>query len=193
MVSLLARSPLARFAGTKDCAAWTCAAVSVREQPAQGLVRLQLLHDDEAIRAAVAAQLGVALPSPGVLEGNDHLRCAWIAPAEWLWLMADHAAPQIAAALDAVCGSQGAITLINDSRICVQVQGSAARALLAKGSGLDFHPQGFQSGRCTTTRFAQIAVMLARFDDTPTFNLYADRSQAAYLWRWLLDAAAEFV
>lgn len=192
MASLAVRSPLARFAGAEGCAVWHTATVSIREQPAQGLVRMQLLNDDAAIRAALVAQMRVDLPLPGQMTGTADLRCAWITPAEWLWLTADDRAAGIAVSLDSVCAANAAITLISASRVCLQLQGSAARAVLAKGCGLDFHRAVFQPGGCTTTRFAQIPVMIARPDDAPAFNLYGDRSQAAYLWCWLVDAAAEF-
>jgi sarcosine oxidase subunit gamma len=192
MLKLESCSALARFAGSTDRAAWDCATLSIREQQTPGLVRLQLLEDSAELRVMIGAATGVTLAGPGSLSANADLRCIWVAVGEWLWLTTPGGEVGLIARLAQCCGESAVSTTVTDARVCVRVQGDSARALLAKGTGLDVHAAAFAVGRCTSTRFAQITVMIAREDGDACFDLYVDRSQAAYLWQWLLDAAVEF-
>lgn len=192
MTELGLRSPLARFAGPAGSAEWRCAAVAVRELPVPGIVRLQLLDEGAAVRTAIALATGLELPAAGVLAGSGALRCTWVAPAEWLWFTEPAREDALVALLEGCCAGSALATAIGHGRVCIRVEGAAARRVLAKDSGLDFHPAAFGAGRCTITRFARLSVMVAQPDAAEAFELYADRSQAVHLWNFLVDAAAEF-
>ena len=75
----------------------------------------------------------------------------------------------------------------------IQLEGPAARDVLAKSCGLDLHPSSFPVGTCTRTRLAQLPVIVDYIDDRPRFELYVGRSYLSYLCSWLDDAAVGFL
>ena len=182
-----ARSALARFAAADGLACWSAEGIALRELPYAAIVRVQALDDDGC--SAAGAAIGVELPGPGALVQGDGLTVAWVAPNEWLVFLAASAEPALVAAL-AVDGVFA--TSIGDARTGFAIDGARAAQVLARGTGIDLHPAVFPGGRVCNTRLAQLAVMLARPPETPSFHVWVDRSSGAWLWQWLLDAAGEF-
>ena len=78
----------------------------------------------------------------------------------------------------------------SDGLACFLVEGSAARGLLAMGSGVDFDRRSFGPGKCVRTRFAKLAVLI-RAIEADRFELFFDSSAANYLERWLRRAMAD--
>lgn len=120
-----------------------------------------------------------------------------LAPGEWLLVSNDPSAIGSVAAVTqrfaASLAKQGAVlTDATDGLAVVNISGSAARDVLSKGCGLDFHPQAFPVGRCARTRFAQLPVIVDHVDAAPSFDLYVARSYLRSLATWLEDAAVEF-
>jgi len=85
-----------------------------------------------------------------------------------------------------------ALVDLTDGLVVFEVSGSAARDVLSKSCGLNFHPRRFCTGHCARSRFAQIPVVIDCTQDSGVFELYAPRSYAQYLKDWLDDASAEF-
>ena len=191
MPELRARSALARFAAAGELAALDVDGLALRELPPTAIVRVQLLEDAPAPRAALEAAIAQSLPGPGRLAGDAGRRCAWVAPLEWLLFLAPAAEPALLEAL-AAAGKGVFATSIGDARVGIAVTGARAAELLARGTGLDLHASSFVPGRSANTRLAQLAVMIARPGDAPAFEVWVDRSSSAWLWQWLLDAATEF-
>jgi heterotetrameric sarcosine oxidase gamma subunit len=71
----------------------------------------------------------------------------------------------------------------------IQVEGAAARDVLANGCALDLRSPDFALGTCTRTRLAQLPVIFDYVDVKPRFELYVGRSHLSYLCSWLNDAA----
>lgn len=185
-----ARSALARFAAVDGLACWEGSGVRLREVSHTAIVRVQVL-DDAASAAAAAAAIGVDLPGPGSLAQVDGRSVAWVAPREWLVFLAPQDDVALLAAL-AAAGAQVFATAIGDARTGIAIEGPRAAEVLARGTGLDLTEGVFSEGRVTNTRLAQLAVMISRPSGVNGFTLWVDRSAAAWLWQWLLDAAAEF-
>jgi heterotetrameric sarcosine oxidase gamma subunit len=74
----------------------------------------------------------------------------------------------------------------------IQVEGAAARDVLANGYGLDLRSPYFALGTCTRTRLAQLPIILDYVDVKPRFELYVGRSYLSHLCSWLCDAAVGF-
>jgi sarcosine oxidase subunit gamma len=64
------------------------------------------------------------------------------------------------------------------------IAGSGARDLLAMGSGVDFHPMVFGSGKCLRTRIAKLAVIVRALAEE-RFELFVDRSASQYFREYL--------
>lgn len=183
------RSALARFAAVDGLACWQGDGVRLRELPHPAIVRVQVL--DAAASAAAGAAIGAGLPGPGALVQVDGRSVAWVAPDEWLVFLAPREEATLLAALSAA-GPGVFATAIGDARTGIAIEGPRAVEVLARGTGLDLHPEAFGTSRVTNTRLAQLAVMLARPLAEEGFHLWVDRSAGAWLWQWLRDAAAEF-
>ncbi len=159
--------------------------------PAPGLIVLRLRADDADARAALAAALGAALPTgparPTVAAG---LRLYWTAPDSVLLDVGpDDVAAWIARLASALAGRHAAVHALGDARTRFVVAGTAARGVLAKGTGIDLDPRSFPVGGAALTRLAQIPVLIACTHAEPSFAILAERPLETHLWTWLVDAA----
>lgn len=76
-------------------------------------------------------------------------------------------------------------------RVIIRIAGPKARAVLAKGTPVDLHPDVFPKGRSAMTQMAHVGVHLTRTGDD-TFELAVFRGFAESFWEWLTSQAAEF-
>jgi sarcosine oxidase subunit gamma len=133
---------------------------------------------------------GIPLPlSPNRVAAAGTLRMLWLGPDEWL-AVAEGDAPDLLPRLErAVAGRRAAVSDLSSSRAIIAIGGSAARALLAAGCGLDLHPRVFGPGHCAQTLLARVPVILDQLDDAPHYRVLVGRSYARWLCAWLVDAA----
>jgi sarcosine oxidase, subunit gamma len=168
------------------------------------------MPDSEALRiAAIEKRAAVRLKSstpalsatpaaslvPAALSGR--VRMLVLGPDECLAVADSLEGPALRESLRRHLGQGSAAQLIaavdlSSGLKAVRVEGRAARELLGKGCGLDFHPRSFPTGHCTRTRFAQLAVVIDCPDERTGFDLYVGRSYLRDLSAWLIDAALEF-
>ncbi len=178
------------------------AGIAMGERPHRGIVNLRLDPGNAEALAAFESAFGFALPAAANTSAGDADTLAlWLGPDEW-WLVVPgpepEAGPALAAKLRAaLTGHFAAVTEVGESRTCIRVAGSSARALLQKGCPLDFHPRAFAAGACAQSILAKAGVTLHLFADEtvtegPIFDIYVARSFAEYLWLWLEDAGAEY-
>lgn len=146
-------------------------------------------------KAPVAAYLaGVPLPlEPNRVASMRMLRTLWLGPDEWLVTSPEGTAPDLVGRLTrALAGRQATVTDLSSSRAVIEITGIEARALLAKGCGLDLHPRAFGPGCCAQTLFARLPVIIDQLSAAPLYRLFVRRSAARWLAEWLIDAAEEF-
>jgi sarcosine oxidase subunit gamma len=150
------------------------------ERTQRTIVRVQSLS------SAVSHQ-GLQQP-PGAKSGGD-VRVLCIAPGDWLLVSDNLPAANLQEQLQNDPSAAGqAIVDVTHSYGILEVSGHGARDVLAKGCGVDLHPDRFARGLCTRTRLAKIAVVIDCLDEHG-FDLYVSRSYSAYLQSWLQDAA----
>lgn len=157
--------------------------------PARALVILKLGNRPQR-NAADIRIAGRPLPlGANTWSGDDPVLCR-TAPDTWLLMSARHPASDLMEAARAGCRRRlAAVTDISDASVTLAIEGPQAAELLARGCGLDLRDATFGQDSCTRTRFAQLPVMLRRVN-AERFELLVDRSAAAWLHDWLLDAAA---
>ncbi|MBL8701580.1 MAG: hypothetical protein JNK67_24585 [Alphaproteobacteria bacterium] len=160
-----------------------------------GLVVLRVRADDAETRLALAAALGTALPlSPAQPTGIAGARLFWTSP-DALLLDLD-ASADVASTVErlaaALSGRHAAVHDVTDARTWFTIGGPHARAVLAKGTGIDLDPRALPPGAAALTRFAGLTVLLAHRDDGARYELLADRAVEDWLWAWLLDAGDEY-
>lgn len=164
---------------------------SVRESSDYGLIRLQTFHRRAGQVDNLSRQLGLALPCPGTILASDELRIFWSAPGEWVIAVPRGSErvklTELQARLD---GMFTVLSVMTDSRVVLQLGGEQLRTILARGSSSDFRPSSFAEGRCLTTRFAGVPVMLVELPREECL-LFADRSVATYLLDWFRAASRD--
>ena len=106
-----------------------------------------------------------------------------------IWLMQHFQRPRSQADLDEVqrrykLGTFFYIGMSKDAAL-------KARETLKKSTPYDVHPSAFPVGKGVTTIFAKTSITL-RQPQADCWELIVRRSFADYIYRWLLDAAAEF-
>ena len=139
-----------------------------------------------------AGQGGDSRELPCDIEGLD-VRVLCIAPGDWLVVSESVTADELCRRWSAESAAPAlSIVDVTCDYTVFELGGGVAREILAKGCGLDLHPERFPPGYGTRTRLAKIAAHVV-CRDSNRFELYVARSYAAYLGDWLRDAAVEFV
>lgn len=125
-------------------------------------------------------------------SGDDPVVCR-TAPDAWMIISAQHPAEDLLDAAQSGCKRRSfAAADVSDACVTIAIEGPQATDVLARGCGLDFSARAFGQDVCARTRLAQLAVVLRRVNDE-RFELLVDRSSAAWLHDWLLDAATAVV
>lgn len=119
-------------------------------------------------------------------DGSMSLRPA--GPGQW-FLVSDTAAD-----IDGIARSLADKAYVVDQtcgRSRIRLSGPAVRQALAKGTGVDLHPDMFPIGQAAMTLIGHIGVNLARTGED-TFELLVLRGFAESLWHELKVMSAEF-
>lgn len=146
---------------------------------------------DEVSRR-LAERIGLALPSkPNSAQTVADLAALWIGPGRALLIGPE--TKDLPTLLEAAtAGVDAAVTELSHARTVLALAGPRVRELLAKGSGVDFHPCAFAAGACVQTGYGQFPVLLHALDDHPRVDLYVDRGLAVALWEELIERALEY-
>lgn len=146
---------------------------------------------DEAVRQV----LGFSLPGqPNTLtqDASGERSIQWLSPDEWLVIVPGGEEFTLETRLrEALGDAHYGIVTVSGGQTLVELTGDKVRELLMKSTPYDVHPTAFPVGKGVTTVFAKSNLILRR----PTeerWELVLRRSFADYLYRWLLDAGAEY-
>jgi sarcosine oxidase subunit gamma len=117
----------------------------------------------------------------------------WLGPDEWLIVTPGGERPTMPALLgEALSGMHASLNVLSGGQVALRISGDSAAALLAKGCTLDLHPRSFATGQCAQTGLAKASILISKFDDVPTFEVFVRRSFAEYLALWLQHAGAGY-
>ncbi len=94
----------------------------------------------------------------------------------------------------AAAGARITLTDVTHGRAGIALVGERARHVLAKVCALDFSDRAFPSRHAAQTSLAKVRALIIRddLDAIPAYQLYVDRSLAAYVWDVVRDATQEF-
>lgn len=144
---------------------------------------------------AVSRVLGFGLPGrPNTLtlDESGERSIQWLSPDEWLVIVPGGEEFALEQQLrEALGDAHYAIVNASGGQTLIELEGECARELLMKSTPYDVHPEAFPVGKGVTTVFAKANLILRR----PTeerWELVLRRSFADYLYRWILDAGAEY-
>jgi sarcosine oxidase subunit gamma len=167
--------------------------VSVTQRFPLACVNLRGRADDAKFIRAVSGATDVA-PPLRPCASNAGLLCSilWLGPDEWLVISDSQSGAAIASSLrKALLGCRAAATDVSDARLVFSIAGPNARAVLAKGCSIDFHPREFSAGHCVQTLLAKSAALIHALP-ADRFDVYVPRSFSEYVWEWLKIAVVEY-
>lgn len=135
--------------------------------------------------AGALQSLGLTPPGPGEAHSADGRDLLWLQPDTYMLVMPRGTLP----ALDALAPFA---SLVDQSagRSCFKLTGPRARAVLAKGCRLDFHPRVFGPGRVASSTLAHVNCVIQQIDAEPRFRLIVFSSFAQHVAEWLGHASA---
>jgi sarcosine oxidase subunit gamma len=189
----LMRSPLADRAAAMK-AANVAGTVSLQELPIAGQIDLRGDPSDASFVGTPRQALGLDLPTlPNTVAVAGDRAALWLSPDEWLILLPFPARASVLAALrTALNGRHASITDVSANRTILELTGSKAREVLAKGCGLDLHPRRFKPGQCAQTVVARSQALIWQTDNVPTYRVLVRPSFAGYLADFFVDAMKEY-
>ena len=174
--------------GAKD------AGIFLKECRHTGKLILRGDPSDDLFIKATSKVLGYKLPlTPNTFLENNEYTSVWLGPDEWLV----NSLPGDESALErdlniALTDIHHSVTNVSDNSTIIQLSGPNARSVIMKGCAVDVHPRALNTGDAFQSNLAAASVIMWQLDLIPTFNIMVGASFASYLWKWLLDASAEF-
>ncbi len=147
----------------------------------------------EAFKSAVTGVLGVAPPAePNTVATSGEIEALWLGPDEWLVTAPASAAGDLAERLgSALAGQHHSVIDVSQGRVVLELEGAAARDVLAQSLSVDLRPRRFGPGQCAQTVLARVPVILQQIDATPRFRVFVRASFAPYVTEWLQSTIAE--
>ncbi len=142
-----------------------------------------------ASRAIKAASGLTPSKKPVTAVSSDNADVLWVGPNRWWVVMPEDKDP--GEVLAEKLADKAAVTAQGHGRLCLRLAGPALRAVLAKGSTLDFHHRGLAPGDCPQTPIGHFASLIHCRAPLEA-DVYVARSYGVSFWEWLSDAAAEY-
>ncbi|WP_322866254.1 sarcosine oxidase subunit gamma [Aquicoccus sp. G2-2] len=163
----------------------------VKEAGLCGMVTLRGDLGGSALKKAVKAVSGVAVPGQReIVVKGDH-GAAWMSPDELLLLCPHEAADALVTGLEAALkGTHFMAVNVSDARAVFDVSGPYAREVLGKLMPVDFAAQAFTPGMIRRSRMAQVPAAVWMTGEE-TFRVVVFRSVARYAFDLLCNAAGE--
>ncbi|TPI76652.1 sarcosine oxidase subunit gamma family protein [Mesorhizobium sp. B2-8-9] len=142
---------------------------------------------------AAQARFGMAAPETPKAVDTADATLIWSGPDQFLVL--SKGGRHSIEALGPVFAGSASLSDQSHARALISVSGDKARAMLAKLSSIDLHPDVFGVGAAAATSMDHTSVTLWRGQDRngqAVFNLLVFATFAESLWQTILDSAAEY-
>ena len=152
----------------------------ITHMPARSITLLQI-HTADVDRVAPLAGRAFDEPVAGFATYRGP-RAYALAPTEWLLI--DYPRDRMRRSLEEFGDLPVRLTDVSAAFSCMQIEGSAARAVLATDIGASWMASSARPGNYVRTRLGQVEVVLQCTGDC-SFELHVDRSVAAHLEQWL--------
>jgi sarcosine oxidase subunit gamma len=144
-----------------------------------------------ALSAALETVYGVAAPAAGRMANGNGLSIQWCGDLQYYAITEGRNEGAFYQELKTGLKGLASVSDQSHGRVVIAVAGRKARAVLAKGSAVDFHPREFPVDAAAATQMAHIGVHVTRpADDLYEISLF--RGFSEHFWEWLTEQAAEF-
>jgi sarcosine oxidase subunit gamma len=170
-------------------------AVTVARCPSRGRINIRGDSGNPAFVAGVAGIVGVEPPTvTNTSQSGAEAVVLWLGPDEWQIEVAAAVETEIASQLDdALAELHASAVAVGNGHVTLSISGPHALDVLAKGMTLDLVPVHFPAGRCARSLLAKAPVLLHRPGDELLYEVTVARSFSGYAFRWLEDAAIEYL
>jgi len=192
----IARSPL----GRESAETWSVGAVrgtagtivEIRERPFMTQVDVRLPADEAAFGAVESAVGARPSATPNRSTGSESgARIVWLGPDQWLVVDPSRTPGALEAVVAAALAPFGGTAVdVSAARTILEIEGSAARDLLASACSIDLDPRVFGPGTCAQTMLARVDVVLECLAPE-LIRVFVRASFATYLVAWLRDTLVE--
>lgn len=136
-------------------------------------------------------KLGLPLSQGRSPQINTEVAMFWLSPNEWLFVLPRQATAELRIKLADIAGnSLFSITDLSDQFEVIEMSGKGTLDLLAEGCSVGIRTDNCKVGEYWNTRLGRFPVLLHKFNDSPAFGIYIDRSLSLQLWQWLAEGAA---
>lgn len=165
--------------------------VSVTDIGPRGMITLRGDLASAAVKKAVKAVTGTAVPGQREVLISGDQASAWMSPDELL-LMTPHGetSAAIEAANNALGKTHSLVVEVSDARAVFAVEGDDARETLAKLLPVDLSYGSFAPGQIRRSHIAQVPAAIWMTDEN-RFELVCFRSVARYVFDLLRSAGGE--
>ena len=144
-----------------------------------------------ALSARIEAKYGIMAPNPRRMVKGNGLILQWCADQQYYAITEGRGEGELYAELKAELEGLASLSDQSHGRVVIAAAGPAARAVLAKGSGVDFHRREFPVNSAVPTQMAHIGVHVSATGED-AFELSLFRGFSEHFWEWLTEQAEEF-
>lgn len=145
----------------------------------------------KALSGAIAKAFGTQLPAQGLSAQGKAVAFYWAGADQYHAIATGMAEGALYSKLHAATEGLASLSDQSHARLVLEVEGPAARKLLAKGTPVDLHPDVFPAKGSAVTQMAHVGVHLAA-TGTDGFMLSVFRGFGESFWEWLTAQAEEF-
>lgn len=136
----------------------------------------------------VIARAGQAQATAAALKGYD---AQWAGPDQYFVLAEGRGEGALYRELKAKLAGLASVSDQSHGRVILRLVGPKARAVLAKGTPVDLHPDAFPVGKSALTQMAHVGVHLTRVG-ADSYDLSVFRGFAESFWEWITEQSEEF-
>jgi heterotetrameric sarcosine oxidase gamma subunit len=136
----------------------------------------------------VIARAGQGEATAAALKGYA---AQWAGPDQYFVLAEGRGEGALYRELKARLSGIASVTDQSHGRVILRISGAKARAVLAKGTPVDLHPDAFPVGKSALTQMAHVGIHLTRVGDD-VFDLSVFRGLSESFWEWITGQAGEY-
>jgi sarcosine oxidase subunit gamma len=140
---------------------------------------------------SVIAKTGKAEAVAQMLAGLRGAAVQWTGPDQYYVIAESRGEGALYRELKEKLGGLASVIDQSHGRVVIRLSGPKSRAVLAKGTPVDLHPNEFPVGRSAVTQMAHVGVHLSRVA-ADTYDLSVFRGFSESFWEWLTTMSEEF-
>jgi heterotetrameric sarcosine oxidase gamma subunit len=144
-----------------------------------------------ALSTLLERNYGIPAPAPGKMAIGKSIVLQWCGTDQYYALAENRLEGALYAELKNSLKGTGSVGDQSHGRVIIGISGPKARALLSKGSPVDFHPREFGIHAVAVTQMAHVGVHVSRWGEN-AFELSLFRGFSEHFWEWLTEQAEEF-